>query len=143
MAGEVENVPHGCRAKRIDRLRVVTDHGEALSVRFQRQQDRGLQAVRILVLVDQDVVEAPADVLRQSRIADGLRPVKQEVVVIENALPLLCFDIGREQLPEFRRPSRTPRKRLAQHLFDFGFRIDASGVDRKASAFGRKAAFGP
>ena len=28
LAGEVENVAHGCRAKRIDRLGVVTDHGE-------------------------------------------------------------------------------------------------------------------
>src|SRR6266581_6657174 len=64
LAGEVENMAHGGRAKRIDRLGVVTDHGETPAARFQSQQNRGLQAVRILVLIDQDMVEATADVFR-------------------------------------------------------------------------------
>ena len=88
------------------------------------------------------MVEAAADVFRQSRIADGLRPVKQQIVVVENVLPLFGFDIGREQLLQLRRPPGTPRKRLAQHLLDFGLRVHASGVDGKASALGGKATFG-
>ncbi len=40
LAGEVENISHRCRAKRIDRLRVIADHGETLAARFQRQKYR-------------------------------------------------------------------------------------------------------
>jgi hypothetical protein len=40
-------------------------------------------AVRVLVFVDHDVIEAPADVVGESTIRDHLCPVEQEVVVID------------------------------------------------------------
>ena len=140
--GKIEDVAHGGGAERIDRLRVVADHGEAVAAGLQRQQDRRLQAVRILIFVDQDMVETAADVVGQRRIAHGLRPVQQQVVIIEHVLALLGFDIGREQLLQFGSPSGAPRKRRAKHLFDRGLRVDAARVDRKAGALGRKPAFG-
>ena len=94
MVGEVEDVTHGGGAKRVDRLRVVADHGEAASLRPQRQQDRGLQAVAVLIFVDQHMVEALADFGSKARIRHHLRPVQEQVVVIEHLLRLLGFDIG-------------------------------------------------
>jgi len=44
-------------------LGVVADDREASASGFERQQDRGLQPVRVLILVDQDMIEATADVV--------------------------------------------------------------------------------
>ena len=108
--GKVEDVAHRRRAERIDRLGVVADDGQAAAVRLQRQQDRGLQAVGVLVLVDQHVIEPLADVAGQRRVVDHLRPVEQQVVVIEHVLRLLGLDVGREQLAQLRLPAGAPGK---------------------------------
>ena len=121
---------------------VVADHRQAAASGLERQQDRGLQAVRVLILIDQDVIEAAADVVGQAGVADHLRPVEQEVVVIENVLLLLGFDIGREQFLEFRRPPGAPWIGRADDLLDRHLGVDAAGVDREAGPFGREAAFG-
>ena len=63
MAGKVEDVAHRRGAERIDRLGVVADDGEPAPVWLQRQQDRSLQAVGVLVFVDQHMIEAAADVI--------------------------------------------------------------------------------
>ena len=110
LAREVEDVAHRRGAERIDRLRVVADDGEAAPVGLQRQQDRGLQAVGVLIFVDQHMVEAAADVVGERRIAHRLRPVEQQVVVIEHVLPLLGLDIGREQLLQLGCPAGAPGK---------------------------------
>ena len=62
-SGKVEDVAHGRGAERIDRLRVVADDGQPASAGLQRQQDRGLQAVGVLIFVDQHMVEPAADVV--------------------------------------------------------------------------------
>ena len=142
LVGKVEDVAHGRGAERVDRLGVVADHRQAAASGLERQQDRGLQAVRVLILVDQDVIEAAADVVGQAGVADHLRPVEQEVVVIEHVLLLLGFDIGREQFLELRRPPGAPWIRRADDLLDRHLGVDAARVDRKAGAFGREAAFG-
>ena len=61
------------RAERVDRLRVVTDHGDALSIRLQRPEDLCLHDIRVLVLIDEYVIEHGAD-----RVA--LRPVPGRIV---------------------------------------------------------------
>ena len=134
LVGKVEDVAHGRGAERIDRLGVVADHRQAAASGLERQQDRGLQAVRVLILVDQDVIEAAADVVGQAGVADHLRPVEQEVVVIEHVLLLLGLDIGREQFLQFRRPPGAPRIRRADDLLDRHLGVDAARVDRKAGA---------
>jgi hypothetical protein len=75
LAGEFENVAHGGGAERIDRLGIVADHGEAASVRLEAHEDRGLQPVSVLVLVDQHVIEPAGDVGRDRQLAHHLRPV--------------------------------------------------------------------
>ncbi len=111
---EVEDVAHRGGAERIDRLRVVADHGESVPSGLEREQDRGLQAVGVLIFVDHHMVEAAADLLGQRRVGHHLRPVEQEVVVIEHVLLLLGFDIGREQLFQLDRPSRSTRERTGR-----------------------------
>ncbi len=139
---KVQDVAHGRCAKRVDRLRVVADDGEPASAGFQRQQDRGLQAVGVLIFVDQDVVEAPADVFREAVVRHHLRPVEQQIVVIEHVLLLLGLDIGREQLLQLVGPSGTPGKEPPDHLGEIGLGVDAARVDRQACPFGREAALG-
>jgi hypothetical protein len=57
LSREVEDVAHRRGAKRINRLRVIPDHGKAAPAGLQRQKDRGLKAVRVLVLVDEHMVD--------------------------------------------------------------------------------------
>ena len=136
---KVEDVAHGGGAKRVDRLRVVADHGEAAAVGLEPKQDCGLQPVRVLVLVDQHVLEAGAHIGGERRLRHHLRPVEQQVVVIEHVLALLGFDIGGKQLAQLALDAAAPGKRLAEHGGEFGLRIHGARVDRKAGAFGRKA----
>ena len=106
--GKVENVAHSRRAEGVDRLRVVADHRQPSPLRFQPQKDRGLQPVGVLIFIDENMIEAPADVVRKLRIADHLRPVEQQVVIIEHALPLLRFDIAGKQLLQLGGPGGAP-----------------------------------
>ncbi len=55
-----QNVAHCRGTERVDRLRVVAHHRQARAIRLQRQQDRGLQSVGVLILIDQYMVEAAA-----------------------------------------------------------------------------------
>ncbi|MEZ0103113.1 hypothetical protein ABIF25_006695 [Bradyrhizobium elkanii] len=141
-AREVEDIAHGGGAERIDRLRVVADHGEPASCGLECEQDRGLQAVGVLIFVDHHMVEAAADLLGQRGVRHHLRPVEQEVVVIEHVLPLLGFDIGAEQLFQFTGPAGAPREELAEHGLDRHLRVHAARIDRKAGALGGEPAFG-
>ena len=90
--GETQEEPDVRATERVDRLRVVADHGEAAAARLQRQQDRGLQAVGVLVFVDQHVAEASADLggdlphgASPHRESGGLRPAARRGV--PRALP--------------------------------------------------------
>ena len=142
MRGKVEDVAYSRGTKRIDRLRIITNHCQPAPVRLEREQDRGLQAVRVLILVDQDVIEAPADFLREGALGQHMRPVKQEIVVIEHVLALLHLDIGGEQFLQFRRPVRAPRKRLAENFIERSLGVHRARIDRKARALLRETAFG-
>ena len=70
LIGKIENVANGGGPKGIDRLRVVANHGEATALRLQSQQDRGLQTVRVLIFVDEDMIEAAADIVGECRRRD-------------------------------------------------------------------------
>ena len=129
---KVQDVPNGRRAKRIDRLSVITDDGHSPSARLEREDDRRLELVRVLILVDENMIEPITHVFREARIAEHLSPVEQEVVVIEHILSQLRFDISREQPLQLDTPGRTPRKSHAQDFFDREFGINATGIDREA-----------
>jgi hypothetical protein len=95
-AGKVEDIAYGGGTEGIDRLGVVADDSETAPFRLQRQQDRGLETVGVLIFVDQDMVEPAPYILGQRRLAEGLRPVEQQIVVIENVLRLLGVDVSSE-----------------------------------------------
>ena len=83
---EIEDVAHGGSAKPIDRLGVISDHS---AIGLEAAQDRCLQGVGVLVLIDENMVEQRADLAGKLRHLHQLGPVEQEVVVIENMLLLL------------------------------------------------------
>ena len=88
-----------------------------------------MQAVGVLVFVDKDVIEAAADVVGDGRVGHHLCPVEKEIVVIENVVLLLGFDVGCEKLLEFRGPASAPWVGRAEHLFELGLDVDAARVD--------------
>src|SRR6266446_5575338 len=87
-ARKVEDVAYCRGAKRIDRLRVVADDSEPVPIRTQRQQDLGLEPVGVLVLIDENVVEASAYFGGNGGLGHRVMPVQEEVVVIENVVLL-------------------------------------------------------
>ena len=98
MVRKPEDVLDRRGAKRIDRLRIVADDGDAVAVRPQALQDFGLQHVRVLVLVDQDVVELAADVGGERDRRHHRVPVEQQVVVVERLIGQLLLDVRAVQL---------------------------------------------
>src|SRR5580704_16268871 len=116
MVRKIENVAHRGSAERIDRLCVVADNGKAADSGLERQQDRGLKAIGVLIFVDQNMIEPPADIAGEHRIAHGLRPVEEQIVIVEDVLRLLRLDIESEQLPKLYLPTGAPRIDAAQHF---------------------------
>ena len=137
--GEVEDVADGRRTERVDRLRVVADHGHTRAVRLQAEQDPGLERVRVLVLVDQHVVEALLNRPGQLRLHHQVVPVEQEVVVVEHVVRLLVSDVGAKQRPQLVGPLATPRERAAEHLLQGIAGAHRVGVDSQAGGFSGKA----
>ena len=138
--GEVEDVAHLRRPEAVDRLRVVADDGDAPAVGLQRPQDLRLQPVGVLVLVDQHVVEIRPERGRRGRVGEHLRPVEQEVVVIEHLCCLLRLDVGREERLQLGRPAEAPGEIRLEQRLERPAGIDRPGVDREAGALGREPA---
>jgi hypothetical protein len=136
---EVEDVVHGGAAERVDGLGIVADHHHAGAVRLHAAQDAGLQAVRVLVFVDQQVVEQRPQFRAQFRVARHLGTEQQQVVVVEDVLFLLGVDVGGEQTLELRFPFRAPGKRDLQHLGQRRAAVHRPRIDRQAGRFQRKA----
>ncbi len=142
MVRKIQNVAHGRGAKRIDRLSVVADDGEAFAAWPQRQQHRSLEPVGILIFVDQQMIEPLRNLGGDRGLLHHVRPVEQQVVVIEQVLALFCFDILGEQRSQLVVPARAPRIVRAQDFFERRFAVHRTRIDRKTCAFGRKALLG-
>ena len=71
MPGKAQDVFHRRCAERIDRLSIVTDDCKTLALRLQRKQNFRLESVRVLVLVDEHVIEQRAHVPRKCRFLHG------------------------------------------------------------------------
>ena len=93
---EIEDVRDGRRPERIDRLSVVPNHGDVGAALTHAQQDVGLKGVRILILVDEHVIEKLAYASAHRRRGHHRLPEQQEIVVVENALLSLALDIPAE-----------------------------------------------
>ena len=81
----VEVGPAGA-AELVDGLIVVGDHEDVAVPRAQRLHELGLRVVRVLELVDHDVVDVAGDrALCRRVLADELLGVEDRVVVVEDA----------------------------------------------------------
>jgi len=123
-------------------LRIVADDCETRPVVAQRQQDLGLELIGVLVLVNEDMVETAADLRCDGWFGHRVAPVEQEVVVIEDIVPLLGHDIGLEQPTKLVWPIGTPGKTLGERLLERAPGIDGVGVDRQASVLAGEAGSG-
>ena len=135
----VKNVADIGTTEGIDRLGVIPDHRQAGAIGFHAQQNGRLQPVAVLVLINQYMVEITADLGRQVRVGDHLRPIEQQIIVIEHVLPLLGLDIGTEELLEFRLPAGAPWKARGQDIIERQFGVHAAGIDLQASSLRREA----
>jgi hypothetical protein len=142
MAGKIENVAHGGGAKRIDRLRIVADDGQASAVRTQRQEHGGLELVGVLIFVDQHMIEARRDILGDRGLLHHVRPIEQKIVVIEHLLLLLGLDIAAEQRLQLPLPHLAPGKIQVQNLLQRLLAVDGARIDGEAGVFGGKALVG-
>ena len=114
--GETEDVLDRGGAERVDSLRVVADHGDALAVGLERVEDVALQLVGVLVFVDQHVIEMRRHRLGDAVFAHHRVPVQQQVVEIEHAVLRLALDVAAQQLADVLFAVRTPRV-LASRAF--------------------------
>ena len=138
--GEVEDVAHLGGAERVDRLGVVADDGEVAAVRAQAQDDLGLQAIGVLVLVDEHMVEARRDLRADDRVGHRLGPPDEQVVEVEDTLRLLLFGVGGEQAAQCVLVVAAPGKGLGQHVGERSPGVDGARVDRQAGPLLRKPA---
>src|SRR5437764_3912902 len=74
---KIEDVAHGRGAEGVYRLSIITDDGEAGAVGLQAKEDLRLKRIRVLVLVDEDVVEAPANAGSEASVAHEVIPIEQ------------------------------------------------------------------
>ena len=98
-----------------------------------------MESVGVLVLVDQQVIEAGGDLLSDFPLGQHLGEIEQQVVVIEHVLALLHLDIGRKQRAQGRLVRGDPGKRLAEDGLELAASIDDARIDGEARRLGRKA----
>ena len=137
---EVQDVADVRGAERIDRLGIVADHHQAAAVTLHRMKDPGLQQVRVLVFVDQHVIEARPDLARERRVAEGGVPPLQQVVVVEHAVGLLADHVSTEQRAQIVGPVGAPRVDLLENAIQRPAGVHAVRIDREAGVLARKAA---
>ncbi len=87
----------------VDGLGFVPDHGQALSLWSQEPDDVHLEAVHVLVFVDQHEAEAVGQVRAQIFVAQEGAPVEQEVVKIQQGgAPLARGEVPEQRSDGFR-----------------------------------------
>ncbi len=129
---EVEDVPHRGRAEAVDALGVVPHHGHVVVPCSHPPEDLGLQPVRVLVLVDKDVVELGGELPCKRGVGHHLPPVEEEVVEVEDPEPRLPLDVGPKEGAEILLPGGRPREVAGEdHPEVFG-PVDHAGVDGEA-----------
>ncbi len=137
---KVEDVAHFRCAESVDGLRVVADDGDAFASGLHAREDGPLQAIRILVFVDEHVIEERRHLARKRLVGEHGVPVQEEVVEVQDVLCLLRVDVCGEEPGERVFPLHPARKSLAQNTGQRLLRIDDARVDRHAGAGGREPA---
>jgi len=126
---EIENVADGRRPEGVDRLGIVADDGDVLVSPPHARQDVRLDDVGVLVLVDQDVIEAPAHGVAHARCLAQQLPVQQQVVVIHHVVGPLAVDVAIEDLHEQFLGIGAPVEVPLEHVFQLVLRVDHPRVN--------------
>ena len=139
--GELEDVAHGRRSERVDRLRVVADHHEPLTRGTERGEDVCLERVRVLVLVDEDVVERRRDRGPGGRVAAERAPEQEEVVVVERVLRTLAFGVDLEDRADLVDLLGAPRVLGLEDVGELDLGVHRPRVDVGERLLAREAPF--
>ena len=142
-------------AKGVDRLGIVADGRQALSLGRKPVEDVGLERVGVLILINKDAIEELANGvagrLGSSSSSDSAlpqtapaplpapasTPEEEQIVVIEDAGGLFAVHVAIEEPFQIVLPFLAPRKLAEQHVVEFFAGIDATAVDGHArSLFG-------
>ena len=83
-------------AEAVDALR-VTHNGEVAIKRPHAMENGGLQPVGVLIFVHEDVIEPFVQESDERLVAKQMKPIEEEIVVIEHMPFLLCFGIRFEK----------------------------------------------
>src|SRR5262249_55146358 len=78
---------------------------------------------------------------RQGGLPHHIRPIEQEVVVIEDVIALFRFDISAKQAFQLGLPLSTPGKGNFQSLCQWAARVDSVRIDGEARVLAREAGF--
>jgi hypothetical protein len=140
--GELEDVPRRRRAEAVDRLQVVADDRHVLAARAQRAHEVDLQAVDVLVLVDEEVVDGPAHLGADDGVERERAPVQEQVVEVEHAEAALAGAVLDEQAGEVVAMALAPRERLGQELAQRPLGVDRARVDVQQRRLAREAPAG-
>ena len=145
--GEVEDVRRGGAAEAVDGLEVVADGGDVAAEAAQRSREVHLQAVDVLVLVDQHVVERSGEPRPDHLVARQRPPHQQQVVQVDHAELALARRVLAEQRRDRLAMIRHPREVLRQHLRQRQLGVDRARVQieqrpllREAGSAGRRVA---
>jgi len=125
LARKIEDVTHRRRAKAVNRLSVVADHSEPRAIGCQRQENIGLQPVRVLILIDQNVVELRSHLRGNRRRPGGLTPVQRQIIVIEHVVVLFGSDIAGKEAFHLGFPFTAPRESFGQRLGEWAACIES------------------
>ena len=121
-------LPDARGAEAVDRLGVVADDRDAAPLGLEPEQDVGLERVRVLVLVDEDVIEERADARRERLVAHEVVPVEEEIVVVEHRPCRLGVDVRGEEVAELLLPLEAPGEARSP-----GPRAGVPGCSRRSS----------
>ena len=139
LIGEIKDIVDGSRAKRIDRLGIVSDDAQTAAVGLQSKQDISLDPVGVLVLVNEHVIEPAAYRRGELLLSDEMSEVQQQVVVVQRLHFELALDVASIKRPELLLPVRTPRESLVNDDPEVSPCVYRARVDSKARVLLRKA----
>ena len=138
---ELENVARLRGAERVQRLRIVADHRDARVIAPQRGEDVHLEAVDVLVLVHEHVIERARETRTETIVLRRRPPEEQQIVEVHEprrSLPLHVAPADRRDLVDaLLRPGRDlgdHRRQRAARVYRRRIQVDEQGLARKAPA---------
>ena len=121
---------------------IVTHNRYAESIGFQRVENLCLDQVRILILVNENVVKPRTNLARELRFGNKVAPVQEQVIVVEYLTALFTLHVLAKQLGELVGPVDTPWIAFVQSIQQRLLRIHAARIDSEAGIFPGESARG-